>query len=179
MSSGMSSDMSSDGPALHIRDVRDGDLGAVHAINEGAVPHVNSISLDRFRVFSGEAAYFRVALLGADLAGYLVAFSPDAGYDSLNFLWFRERYGDFIYIDRIAVAENARRHRVASNLYRDFLGFAGSRTRLVTCEVNTRPANAGSMAFHERFGFHPVGTQETDGGNKSVCLMAMNLNPPV
>ena len=170
--------MSSDGPALHIRDVRDPDLAAVHVINESAVPHVNSISLTRFRSFTGEAAYFRIALLDADLAGYLVAFAPGAGYDSVNYLWFQERYSDFLYIDRIAVAENARRHRVASSLYQDFFRFARPRTGRVTCEVNTRPANDESMAFHERFGFRRVGSQKTDGGHKAVCLMALELDGP-
>lgn len=168
--------MSTARSAPRVRDVRDDDLGAVHAINEAAVPHVNSISLERFRGFTREAAYFRVALLDADVAGYLVAFAPGADYDSLNYLWFRERYDDFIYIDRIAVAENARRNRIASTLYRDFFEFAGARTRLVTCEVNTRPANAESLAFHESFRFRRVGTQETDAGNKTVCLMAKELD---
>jgi predicted GNAT superfamily acetyltransferase len=168
--------VSNDGPELHIRDVRDADLGAVHVINESAVPHVNSISLTRFRNFTGEAAYFRVALLDANLAGFLVAFAPGAGYDSLNYLWFQERYSDFIYIDRIAVDEKARRRRVASALYGDFFRFARPRTGRVTCEVNTRPVNNESMVFHERFGFRPVGSQETDGGNKAVCLMALEFD---
>jgi predicted GNAT superfamily acetyltransferase len=194
--------VSSNRPELHIRDVRDADLAAVHAINEAAVPHVNSISLDRFQGFTHEAAYFRVALLDVDesidaradesmdgrgrakhdaraeLAGYLVAFDPGARYDSLNFLWFHERYKDFIYIDRIAVAASARRHGVASGLYQDFFEFARPRTDLVTCEVNTRPVNAESMAFHESFGFREVGTQETGGDAKTVSLMAVELNAP-
>lgn len=168
--------MSSNGRELHIRDVRDPDLATVHVINEAAVPHVNSISLTRFRNFTGDAAYFRVATLDADLAGYLVAFAPGAGYDSVNYLWFQQRYSDFLYIDRIAVAENARRQRVASALYRDLFRFARQRTGLVTCEVNTRPANDESMAFHESFGFRRVGSQETDGGNKAVCLMALDID---
>jgi predicted GNAT superfamily acetyltransferase len=143
---------------------------------QSTVPHVNRIGLERFRAFTREAAYFRVALIDADVAGYLVAFAPGADYDSLNYLWFQERYSDFIYVDRIAVAAPARRNRVASTLYRDLFDFAGTRTRLVTCEVNTRPANAESMAFHERFGFRPVGRQETDGGEKTVCLMAKELD---
>lgn len=165
--------------AVRIRTARVGDLGAVHAINESAVPHVNSIGLERFRRFIREAAYFRVATLDAALAGYLVAFAPAAGYESLNYRWFEERYADFIYVDRVAVAENARRQGVAAALYRDFLRFAGRRTRLVTCEVNTRPANAASMAFHRRFGFHPVASQQTDAGAKTVCLMALELDQPV
>ena len=171
--------MSSDTREPDIRDVRNADLDVVHAINESAVPHVNSISLERFQDFTREAVYFRVALRDGAPVGYLVAFAPGACYDSLNYLWFQERYDDFIYIDRIAVAGNARRHGFASALYRDLLQFARSLTPLVTCEVNTRPANAESLAFHERFGFRQVGTQETDWGNKTVCLMALELERAV
>lgn len=162
----------------YVRDVCDADLGEVHAINEAAVPHVNSISLDRFQNFTREAAYFRVALLGGGLVGYLVAFAPRAPYDSLNFLWFQERYSDFIYIDRIAVASSARRRGVAGSLYRDLFHFARTLTGLLTCEVNTRPPNAESMAFHERFGFREVGTLETEGGAKAVSLMGVELKVP-
>lgn len=167
--------MSSPAAALRVRDVGDPDLRAVHAINEAAVPHVNSVDIECFRQFTREAAYFRVALLDAEVAGYLVAFAPGADYDSLNYLWFQQRYRDFVYVDRIATAEGARRLGVASTLYRDLFRFARSRTRLITCEVNVRPANAESMAFHEHFGFRAVGTQETDGGDKTVCLMAKEL----
>ncbi len=170
--------MSSDPPELHIRDVRSPDLAAVHAINEAAVPHVNSIGLDRFQDFTREAAYFQIAMLDAELAGYLVAFAPGARYDSLNFLWFQERYKDFIYIDRIAVAPSARRRGIASSLYREIFDFARPRTGLLTCEVNTRPVNAESVAFHEKFGFREVGAQETEGGAKSVSLMAVELHAP-
>ena len=169
--------MSSVATVPRVRDVRDEDLGAVHAINEAAVPHVNSITVARFRDFTREAAYFRVAQLDTGIAGYLVAFAPGSDYDSVNYLWFQERYGDFLYVDRIAVAECARRRGVAGTLYRDLFRFASTRTRLVTCEVNTRPANAESMAFHESFGFQCVGTQETDAGKKSVCLMAREIEP--
>lgn len=162
--------------APELRDVLIADLDAVRSINELAVPHVNSVSRSRFEGFASDAVYFRVALLDDELAGYLVAFAPGSGYESLNYRWFEAHYDDFIYIDRIAVSEKARRRKVASTLYRDFFEFARGRTAMVTCEVNTRPANAESMAFHRSFGFEPVGTQETDGGNKTVCLMARMLD---
>ena len=162
-----------------MRDAEDGDVPGVYAINEANLPHVNSISVARFRDFIGEAVYFRIALLGDDLAGYLVAFAPDASYDSLNFRWFQGHYEEFIYIDRIAVAASARRRGIASLLYRDFFHFAAPRAALVTCEVNTRPVNPESLAFHDSFGFRQVGTQETDGGAKTVSLMAVELGAGV
>lgn len=161
-----------------IRDVRGADLDAVHAINEAAVPHVNSIAAHRFQGFITEAVYFRVALLAGQVAGFLVAFAPGAPYESVNYRWFQERYQDFIYIDRIAVADGARRRGIAAGLYRDLFRFARPRTALLTCEVNTRPVNAESLAFHGSFGFREVGTQETEGGAKAVSLMAAALTEP-
>ena len=164
-------------PAVRIRDVREADLAGVHAINEAAVPHVNSVAVERLRGFTREAAHFRVALVDGELAGLLVAFAPGAGYESLNYRWFEARYRDFIYVDRIAVAAHARRCGIASRLYEDLFRGVAARTRRITCEVNTRPENAGSLAFHTRLGFRPVGSQDTDGGAKTVCLMALEPVP--
>ena len=38
-------------------------------------------------------------------------------------------------------------------------------------EVNIKPKNTGSIIFHKKFGFHQVGTQSTDKGEKEVSLM--------
>ena len=107
-----------------------------------------------------------------------MAFAPRARYDSLNYLWFQERYENFIYIDRIAVAAGARRQGIAGSLYRDIFDFARPRAGLLTCEVNTRPVNAESMAFHENFGFREVGARESADGTISVSLMAVELTAP-
>ncbi len=47
----------------------------------------------------------------------LLAFDQDADYDSPNFLWFRERYPRFVYVDRIVVASAARGRGHARRLY--------------------------------------------------------------
>ena len=48
--------MTAKSPGTCLRDVRCADLGAVYTINEANLPHVNSISLDRFQGFITEAA---------------------------------------------------------------------------------------------------------------------------
>jgi predicted GNAT superfamily acetyltransferase len=45
------------------------------------------------------------------------------------------------------------------------------------CEVNVRPRNETSLAFHEAIGFREVGQQDTDGGTKRVSLLALDLRP--
>jgi predicted GNAT superfamily acetyltransferase len=80
-----------------------------------------------------------------------------------------------LYIDRIVVASRSRRCGLGILLYEDIERFAHERAPLLSCEVNLVPANPGSVAFHERFGFSQVATQETDGGAKTVSLMVKRV----
>lgn len=160
---------------MHIRDVAPDDLQCILEMNEAAVPHVNSVSLDQMRQFHDEAAYFRVAVVEGVAAAFLVGLTPDADYKSPNFRWFCRKFSDFAYIDRVAVAETARRRGLAAALYGDFeSGFTGLRPRLA-CEVNLRPANEASMLFHMRMGFVQVGAQQIDGGAKEVAMLVKEL----
>ncbi|HET6629445.1 MAG TPA: GNAT family N-acetyltransferase [Woeseiaceae bacterium] len=156
-----------------IRNADSGDLEAVLALNEASVPQVNSVPLAQLEKFRREAAYFRVALVDGAVAAYLVGLAPDADYGSLNFRWFKARYDDFAYIDRVAVAEAARRLGLGSALYEDFEQHFTGRAPRLACEVNLRPPNAASMAFHRRHGFVQVGEQPVDG--KIVAMMIKEL----
>lgn len=156
-----------------IRDVQSGDLEAVLALNEASVPHVNSVPMAQMEKFRREAAYFRVAVAHEAVAAYLVGLTPDADYGSLNFRWFKARYDDFAYVDRVAVAEHARRRGLGSALYEDFEKHFTGRVPRLACEVNLRPQNDVSMAFHRRQGFVQVGEQPVDG--KIVAMMVKEL----
>ncbi len=161
------------GTAMLLRDASPADLTDVHALNELSVPGVNSLSPDRLAWLAAESAYFRVAVVGDDIAGFLICMAPDAPYDSPNFGWYRERYRDFLYIDRVAVASRYFRRGVASALYRDAAAIGESRFRLLAAEVNTRPRNEQSLRFHERMGFESVGSQ--DHGTVEVVYVLRNL----
>jgi len=150
------------------------DLEAVLRLNEASVPAVNSVDIDQMRWFAGNAAYFKVAMLGEKLAGFLIGMRPGTTYSSPNYRWFCDRYDDFGYIDRIAIAEDARRLGLATRFYRDFEASLPASVHVLTCEVNILPPNESSMGFHEAYGFDAVGTQALDGGRKEVALMAMS-----
>lgn len=150
-------------------------LPTVRLLNEAEIPHVNSVSLGEFGWFLGHADYFRLALLEGRIAGFLIGFLPGSSYDSMNYRWFSDRYDRFVYIDRIVVDPRMRGRGVGRALYRDIAGYATGKSPLLTCEVNIRPANAGSTAFHRAEGFVEVGRQETEGGKKLVSLLAKTL----
>jgi hypothetical protein len=51
----------------------------------------------------------RVATFIAPGAALLLAFEQSDDYDGGHFLWFRSRFEQFIYIDRVVVATHQRR----------------------------------------------------------------------
>ena len=146
-------------------------------LNEGAVPHVNSLSAEVLRELGEQAFYFRMARTDQGrVAGFLLALAESAVYGSPNFTWFQARYERFAYIDRVVVDPAFRRAGIARRLYEDLEREAASREWL-TCEVNLRPPNPGSIEFHQRLGFREVGQQDTEGGAKRVALLAKRLAP--
>lgn len=158
-----------------LHDVSLTDLDAVLELNELSVPAVNSIPIEKMQWFMEMAAYFRVAMAGERLAAFLIGLRPGTGYESSNYRWFCENYGDFGYVDRIAVAEHARRFGLASTMYEDFQASLPGSVAVMTCEVNLQPPNPTSMQFHERRGFRQVGSLLSDGGTKEVALMEKTL----
>ena len=154
------------------------DVPRMRALNEAVVPHVNSLARADFRRLLSRADYARVAATDGNVVGFLIAFLPEADYESVHFQWFQARYPSFVYIDRVAVDAAMRRRGVAWALYEDVERFARGRVQALACEVNTRPANDGSLRFHRRRGFHPVGTLDSEGGAKSVSLLLKPLGEP-
>ena len=160
-----------------IRAATEPDLERLRELNEAAVPDVNSVPVEFLRRFLQDAPYFRVAVEGDLLLGFLMALAPDADYDSPNFLWFRSRHARFLYIDRVVVDGAARGRGIGRMFYKDLESFGRQRVPCLTCEVNLRPRNDGSLRFHEQLGFRQVGTQRTEGGAKEVSLLLKEIGP--
>lgn len=162
-------------PAAVLRDAGPRDVSPVHALNQANLPDVGSATLEKMEWYHAVAPYFRVAEVeggeGPELAGYLVAMTPDVEYESGNFRWFRDRSGDFVYIDRVAVAEAHRGRGIGRRLYEDVEAFARERgARRLVCEVNVRPRNEGSLAFHAALGFRGLAERETDYGPRVLMM---------
>jgi predicted GNAT superfamily acetyltransferase len=156
---------------MQVSDVSPADLDDVLALNEACVPHLNSLNMEALRWFAANAPYFRLVRTAGRLAGFLIGLGPGLDYASPNYRFFCDRYASFGYVDRVAVAADARRLGVGSRLYEDYEDTLRGNAPVLTCEVNLRPPARASMAYHERHGFACVATQETEGGRKEVALM--------
>lgn len=161
---------------FRLRDVCEADLDAVLRLNESEVPHVGRVDRDRMLWFAEHATYFRVADRGGTLGAYLVGLRPGTAYASPNYRWFCDRYDDFAYVDRVAVAEFARRQGLGSRLYADFAATVSGSAPIMTCEVNIRPSNETSLRFHQELGFEQVGSLESEDGKKAVAMLVKKLD---
>lgn len=159
---------------MQILPIQEKDLDEVLRLNTAAVPHVNEIDLEQLEWFCDNAAFARCVNIDERIAGFMIGLRPGTRYQSPNYRWFCDNYEDFAYIDRIVVSQWAQRQGIAETLYREFAASQPD-VSIMTCEVNLRPPNEGSMKFHFREGFRQVGSQETDGGKKEVALMEKTI----
>ncbi|WP_095087528.1 GNAT family N-acetyltransferase [Mesorhizobium sophorae] len=142
------------------------DEAAILALNNEHAAELSWLEPERLSFLLGEAFYTRRI---GNLEAFIMTFDQDARYDSPNFVWFRERYPRFVYVDRVVVAAQARGRGHARLLYQDLFGHVERAGHtLVTCEVNTDPPNPASDAFHAALGFAEAGDAVIHGGKKAV-----------
>ena len=151
---------------------RPDDVDVLHAINEAGVPGVGALSRGRLAELIGSSAATLVAVDdGEQIAGFVLVMLEGLPYDSLNYRWVSARYERFAYVDRIAVAGAARGQGIGAALYGAVMTrFSGVRPVLLA-EVNLAPPNPGSLRFHERLGFRPVGERWEADGKKGVVYL--------
>ena len=151
------------------------ELPDILIMNQEALPAVSSVSIDNMGHFLNIVDYFRTLKVENKIAGFLIALSPGKDYSSLNYKWFEKRYNSFMYVDRIVIDTNYHRYGLGTSFYNDLESFSIGKSCRITCEVNIRPKNKGSIIFHETYGFEQVGTQTTEEGKKEVSLMSYKL----
>jgi predicted GNAT superfamily acetyltransferase len=158
-----------------IRDTVIADLDAALALNNANVPELNELDRAEIERLLGMAEVALTAEVDGAFAGFCIVFAPGADYGSLNYGWFSRTYTDFVYLDRIAVDPAFRRYGIGRGFYAELIRRLTGRFPLLTCEVNVRPYNEASLNFHHSVGFREVGQQDTDGGKKTVSLLALPL----
>jgi hypothetical protein len=147
---------------------------ALLALNNDHARDLSWLTLERLAHVVGETFFARRT---GQVDAFLLAFDQDADYDSPNFLWFCARYPRFVYVDRIVVAASARGRGLARLLYRAlFAEAARAGHSCVVCEVNSKPPNPASEAFHESLGFAEVGSASIHNGSKTVRYLLRRLN---
>lgn len=159
-----------------IRNARPEDYDFILKVNEVNVEVLSPMPMERMLWLKEMSDMFVVAEVNGELAAFLIAIRERQPYDSENYVWFSEKYPQFLYIDRIVIDEPFRAAGLGRALYQAVKDRAiETGVKVVTCEVDTIPYNETSLKFHEAMGFREVGEQIIRGGAIKVSLKACEL----
>jgi predicted GNAT superfamily acetyltransferase len=161
---------------MTLRDASPADSSELLSLNESSVAVLSKLNERRLRYILALAHRSLVVERESKVVGFAIAIAPGTEYDSLNYAWFGEHFERFLYLDRIAVAEPARREGLGAQLYDAMEESAEPFGRMV-CDVNVEPPNEASLAFHARRGYREVG-RLAHGSEKTVALLSKELGAP-
>ena len=157
-----------------LRPMVDTDVLDVLPLNADHVELLSPLDRPRLDDLRRWASRADVIVCDGQTAGFVLVFGPGTDYDSANYRWFGERYGnEFDYLDRIVIDDRFRRRGLATSVYDAVEDAAVVRGRLVL-EVNIDPPNVPSLEFHRRRGYREV-AQLGDPGHR-VSLLAQSLS---
>jgi predicted GNAT superfamily acetyltransferase len=160
---------------MMIRQATPTDFESILSLNDVEVEYTSPMDLARIQSLDTLASYHKVAVIDGAVMGFLIAFDHSVQFENDNFKWFADRYDTFVYIDRIVISENAKGQGVGRALYEDLFSQATEqKIEVVGCEFNLIPLNEASAAYHQKMGFHQVGTREYEESGKVV---AMQIKP--
>ncbi|MFN8017412.1 MAG: GNAT family N-acetyltransferase [Acidimicrobiales bacterium] len=162
--------------SVRIRPLASDDAPDVLALNDEVVHKLAPMGADEYAWFLRSSIGAWAAEVDGAFAGFVLLLGPGLAYDSANYRWFSERYGSFVYLDRVAVSAAHRRAGVGRAIYAAVEALAQQRGEPVLLEVNGRPRNDASLAFHATLGYQEVGTLEHPG-DKLVTMLAKLPTP--
>ena len=156
-----------------IQTISEKDYPNLIAINNKIHPPHIAIDYQFLETYIPQSTYYKKITLKEKAIGFVFTLPSRAKYLSLNYLWFSERYSEFIYIDRVGFLPEFQSKGFGSLLYSDLTQFSDKNKTPLTCEVSCNPPNTASLNFHSKFSFTKVGNRR----ESKTCELAMLFRP--
>jgi predicted GNAT superfamily acetyltransferase len=148
-----------------IRPIEHHDLDAIVDLNQAALEGVGPLDYESAALLVKQSDQALVLDDGGQVGGFVITLPTGATYESSRYEWFEDRLEEYVYLDRIVVAETHRRRGVASRLYD-----AVEAHLPVALEVYD--TNEPSLEFHRRRGYRQVGELKHAGRRNLMLLKA-------
>ena len=137
------------------------EIKEMYSINQTNSPEVGNIpSIGQFKELTDLTETIYVFKDKEKIIGFILLMREDMIYQSENYKYISSKYDHFLYVDRIAIQSDYRRQGLAEKIYNQVIKDGEKLELDILCEVNTRPKNEISLAFHKKMGFKEIGTQD-------------------
>ncbi|MGF1807134.1 GNAT family N-acetyltransferase, partial [Aliivibrio sifiae] len=100
-----------------IREILSKDIDTILELNEKFVDVLSPMDESKLLRLIEISALSVVIEDEGQTVGFLIALIENVEYESINYQWFNENYGSFLYIDRIVISEKSQGKGIASKLY--------------------------------------------------------------
>ena len=161
-----------------VRNIEIADFARVLEINNANTPGVSELTIAELQTdFKNSLHALAVDNEHGEVCAFCITFAQDTPDAGDNHRWFAERFENFVYLDRIAIASNHQNRGLGALLYQSVeqLILDSAEHSLLCCEVNLEPPNPGSLRFHKRIGFTEVG-RHSPQQDYLVSMQSKNLN---
>ena len=144
-----------------INPLSENEIAEMHIINEENIPEVGSLAeIEDFKARVNWSENIFVYKCEDIIKAFVLCMREGQAYKSPNYEYLSNRFQKFLYVDRIAVQKEFRRKGIAEKIYSTVIDKGKQNNLDILCEVNTRPSNEASMAFHQKMGFEEIGTND-------------------
>ena len=142
----------------------------MYETNQSNIPALGALnSLGHVKELFVDSKYIISVKNEIDYIGFAVVMNNNSNYKSLNYQYFKRKYTDFLYVDRVAVVDKAQRMGVGSSMYKKLYELNSEVPIPICCEVNTIPLNQQSLDFHSKQKFKII--EEVKFGKKRVAML--------
>jgi len=159
------------------------DIYNCFQLNQANTPNVGSESYKNFEDLIINADY-TLCIKNKEVIAFAICFADTDKtieyLNSVNHKNFKElikMINNFLYVDRIAVAENYRHLGIGSELYKKIINYGKSQNNTsVAAEINYLPIkNDISFNFHKKHGFEEIATKKYSK-EYEVSFQKCNIN---
>ncbi len=145
-------------------------LNLIFELNQNNIPALGSLNnLKHVQDIYNNSLFLIEVIVEDDFAGFAFVMDNKSEYQSLNYRYFKNKFKNFLYIDRVAFIDKFQRRGYGTITYDEIHKLSKKLNSLLCCEVNTFPLNKESMDFHRKFGFSVI--EEVPFGEKKVAML--------
>lgn len=137
------------------------EVEEMHLINQENIPELGDLpELEDFKLRVNWSENIFVYTHEDIIKAFVLCMREGQDYNSPNYQYISSRFQNFLYVDRIAVQEEFRGKGIGEKIYSTVIAKGKENNLDILCEVNTRPLNEPSIAFHQKMGFEEIGTND-------------------
>ena len=137
------------------------EVEEMHLINQENIPELGDVpELEDFKLRVNWSENIFVYTHEDIIKAFVLCMREGQDYNSPNYQYISSRFQNFLYVDRIAVQEELRGKGIGEKIYSTVIDKGKENNLDILCEVNTRPLNEPSIAFHQKMGFEEIGTND-------------------